>query len=148
MMTPREALRIADEKNLDLVEIAPQAKPPVCKIIDFGKYKYELQKKEKVQRKNQVVILLKEMRFHPNTDEHDFEFKARHCRQFLMEGDKVKATVIFKGRELAYVDQGIQLLNRLSESLNDISKVESTPKLEGKYMTAILAPDKSKMKNK
>lgn len=147
-MSSREALKLAEEKELDLVEIAPQAKPPVCKIIDFGKFKYELQKKEKLQKKNQVVITLKEIRFHPNTDEHDFEFKARHCRQFLMDGDKVKATVIFKGRELAYVELGERLLQRLIENLSDISKVESPPRLEGKFMTAILAPDKQKMRNK
>ncbi|MCX8010042.1 MAG: translation initiation factor IF-3 [Ignavibacteria bacterium] len=148
IMSPREGLRLAEERGLDLVEIAPNAKPPVCKIIDFGKYKYEIQKKEKYQRKHQQVITMKEIRFHPNTDDHDFEFKARHCRQFLLDGNKVKAVVIFKGRELAYTEQGNQLLDRLTEKLSDIAKVENPPKLEGKFLTMILALDKSKVKNK
>ncbi len=145
-MSPREGFRIAEERGLDLVEIVPNAKPPVCKIIDFGKYKYELQKKEKYQKKNQQITTLKEIRFHPNTDDHDFEFKARHCRQFILDGDKVKATVIFKGRELAYVEQGEEILNRLIEKLDDIAKVESPPKLEGRAMAVIFAGDKSKLK--
>ncbi len=145
-MSPREAIKIAERKGLDLVEIVPNARPPVCKIIDYGKYRYEQQKKEKIQRKNQQVSTLKEIRFHPNTDDHDFEFKARHCRQFLLDGDKVKATVIFKGREMAYTEQGEDLLNRLIEKLNDISKVENPPKLEGRNMIAILVADKLKIK--
>ncbi|MBM4174762.1 MAG: translation initiation factor IF-3 [Ignavibacteria bacterium] len=146
IMSPREAIRIAERKGLDLVEIVPNAKPPVCKIIDYGKYRYEQQKKEKIQRKNQQVTTLKEIRFHPNTDDHDFEFKARHCRQFLLDGDKVKATVIFKGREMAYTEQGEVLLNKLIEKLSDVSKVENPPKLEGRNMIAILVADKSKIK--
>lgn len=145
-MSPREALRIAESKGLDLVEIVPTAKPPVCKIIDYGKYRYEVQKKEKNQKKKQAVVEVKEIRFHPNTDEHDFEFKARHCRQFLLDGYKVKATVIYKGREMIYPEKGEELLNRLIEKLSDIVKVESTPKFEGRSMTAILMLDKSKAK--
>jgi translation initiation factor IF-3 len=145
-MSPKDALRIAESRGLDLVEIVPNAKPPVCKIINYGKYKYEQQKKEKIQRKNQQVTTLKEIRFHPNTDNHDFEFKARHCRQFILDGDKVKATVIFKGREMTYTEQGEELLNRLIEKLNDVAKVENPPKMDGRNMIAILAPDKSKIK--
>lgn len=145
-MSPREALRIAESKGLDLVEIVPTAKPPVCKIIDYGKYRYEVQKKEKNQKKKQAVVEVKEIRFHPNTDEHDFEFKARHCRQFLLDGYKVKATVIYKGREMIYPEKGEELLNRLIEKLSDIVKVESPPKFEGRSMTAILMLDKSKAK--
>lgn len=147
-MSPREALKIAEAKGLDLVEIVPNAKPPVCKIIDYGKYRYEQQKKEKTQRKKQAVVEVKEIRFHPNTDEHDFEFKARHCRQFLQDGYKVKATVIYKGRELIYPEQGEELLKRLIEKLEDIAKVESPPKFEGRSMTTILIADKSKIKKK
>lgn len=145
-MSPRDALKIAESKGLDLVEIVPNAKPPVCKIIDYGKYKYELQKKEKTQRKKQAVVEVKEIRFHPNTDEHDFEFKARHCRQFLLDGYKVKATVIYKGRELIYPEKGEELLNRLIEKVNDIARVESPPKFEGRAMTTILTLDKGKVK--
>lgn len=145
-MSPREALRIAESKGLDLVEIVPTAKPPVCKIIDYGKYRYEVQKKEKNQKKKQAVVEVKEIRFHPNTDEHDFEFKARHCRQFLLDGYKVKATVIYKGREMIYPEKGKELLNKLIEKLSDIVKVESPPKFEGRSMTAILMLDKSKAK--
>jgi len=146
IFTSKEALRKAEEKNLDLVEIAPQADPPVCKIIDFGKFNYELQKKEKTQKKNQQVTVLKEIRLHPNTDVHDFEFKAKHAENFLEEGNKVKVSVIFKGRELAYKEHGEALLNRFVEKLQDISKTEYDPKFEGKIMHVILAPQKVKSK--
>jgi translation initiation factor IF-3 len=129
-----------------LVEIAPQAKPPVCKVIDFGKFKYEQQKREKIQRKNQQVSLLKEIRLHPNTDVHDFEFKAKHAAGFLEDGNKVKIVVVFKGRELAYTEQGEELLNKIVEKLSDISKVESPIKMEGKNMNVILIPTKVKSK--
>ena len=145
-MSPREALRIAESKGLDLVEIVPNAKPPVCKITDYGKYRYEIQKKEKTAKKKQQVIEVKEIRFHPNTDEHDFQFKARHCRKFLEEGNKVKATVIFKGREMIYPEKGEELLKKLIETVSDIAKVESPPKFEGRTMTTILISDKSKKK--
>lgn len=145
-MSPREALKIAEAKGLDLVEIVPNAKPPVCKIVDYGKFRYEAQKREKIQKKKQAVIEVKEIRFHPNTDEHDFEFKARHCRQFLIDGYKVKATVIYKGRELIYPEKGEELLNRLIEKVNDVARVESPPKFEGRSMTTILIYDKSKAK--
>ena len=142
----REALRKAEDKELDLVEIAPQAKPPVCKIIDYGKFQYELQKKEKMQKKKQQVTLLKEIRLHPNTDQHDFDFKARHADGFLEDGNKVKVSVIFKGRELAYKEQGEKLLRRFIERVEDNGKVEQDVRFEGRVMHAIIAPIKAKKK--
>jgi len=136
----KDAIRLATERQLDLVEIAPQADPPVCKIIDFGKFKYEQQKREKIQKKNQVVSVLKEIRLHPNTDVHDFQFKAKHAANFIQEGNKVKVSVIFKGRELAYTEQGEELINKFIETLTDIAKVEVPPKMEGRSMSAILIP--------
>ena len=130
------------------MEIAPQAKPPVCKIIDFGKFRYEVQKKEKIQKKNQQVSVLKEIRFHPNTDVHDFDFKTRHAINFLEEGNKVKATVVFKGREMAYVDQGENLLKRFLDRVEDVAKVEVEPKMEGRNMSLIVVPNLKKGKKK
>ena len=145
----KDALRLARERERDLVEIAPQADPPVCKIIDFGKFRYELQKKEKHQKKNQSVSVLKEIRFHPNTDVHDFEFKTRHAISFLEEGNKVKATVMFKGREMAYTEQGEELLNRFIERTEEYAKLEAPIKLEGRNMNVILVPlPKKGKKNK
>jgi len=144
----KDARRLASERGKDLVEIAPQASPPVCKIIDFGKFRYEQQKREKIQRKNQAVSVLKEIRFHPNTDVHDFEFKTKHAINFLEEGNKVKATVIFKGREMAYVEQGEELLKRFIEKVKDVSKVEMEPKLEGRNMSLIMVPVSKKGKKK
>jgi len=130
------------------VEIAPQAKPPVCKIIDFGKFRYELQKKEKLQKKNQQVSVLKEIRFHPNTDVHDFDFKTRHAINFLEEGNKVKATVVFKGREMAYAELGENLLKRFLERVQDVAKVEVEPKMEGRNMSLIVVPALKRGKKK
>ena len=144
----KDARRLANERGRDLVEIAPQAKPPVCKIIDFGKFRYEQQKKEKLQKKNQQVSILKEIRFHPNTDVHDFDFKTRHAINFLDEGNKVKATVVFKGREMAYVEQGENLLKRFLERVEDIAKVEVEPKMEGRNMSLIVVPISKKGKKK
>jgi translation initiation factor IF-3 len=145
----KDALRLSRERERDLVEIAPQADPPVCKIIDFGKFRYELQKKEKHQKKNQTVSVLKEIRFHPNTDVHDFEFKTRHAINFLEDGNKVKATVMFKGREMAYTEQGEELLNRFIERTEEYSKLEAPIKLEGRNMSVILVPlPKKGKKNK
>lgn len=146
IISTNEALRQAEEKELDLVEIAPQAKPPVCKIIDYGKFQYEQQKKEKLQKKKQQTIVLKEIRLHPNTDTHDIEFKARHARGFLDDGNKVKISVIFKGRELAFKDKGRELLEHFIEKLDDIAKKEQDIKFEGRTMHAIVAPIKSKKK--
>jgi translation initiation factor IF-3 len=137
---------MAEEKEQDLVEIAPQAKPPVCKIIDYGKFRYEQQKRDKLQRKNQSVSILKEIRFHPNTDVHDFEFKAKHAINFLDEGNKVKATVRFKGREMAYKEQGSDLLNRFIERIEEYAKVETPIKMEGRNMSMILVPLPKKIK--
>jgi translation initiation factor IF-3 len=130
------------------VEIAPQAKPPVCKIIDFGKFRYELQKKEKIQKKNQQVSILKEIRFHPNTDVHDFDFKTRHAINFLEEGNKVKATVVFKGREMAYAELGENLLKKFLERVQDVAKIEVEPKMEGRNMSLIVVPASKKGKKK
>ncbi len=128
---------------MDLVEVAPDANPPVCKIIDFGKFMYEKKKKEKEAKKKQHVIQVKELRFRPTTDDHDLEFKTRHAREFLTGGDKVKATVQFRGRDMLYTDQGEKLLNELAESLDDVSKIESKPTMEGRRMIMILAPAKN-----
>ncbi len=143
-MTPQAAIAMAKEREADLVEIVPTATPPVCKIINFGKFKYELAKKDKIQKKHQHVSLLKELRFHPNTDVHDFEFKARHARKFLGDGHKVKATVVFKGREITYKEKGEVLLGKLLERLNDVSKVDQSAHMEGRSMIMILAPDRKK----
>jgi translation initiation factor IF-3 len=142
-----DAIRLARSKELDLVEIAPKAEPPVCKIIDFGKYKYEMQKREKTQKKNQHVSVMKEIRFHPNTDSHDFEFKTKHAIGFLEEGNKVKAVVVFKGREMAYTSHGEALLNQFIEKVSEYSKVESPLKMEGRNMNVIVVPQKGKKKN-
>lgn len=144
----RDAQRLAEEKNLDLVEIAPQADPPVCKIVDYGKFSYEIQKKEKTQKKNQQVSVLKEIRLHPNTDTHDFEFKARHAKNFIEEGNKVKVSVIFKGRELAYTEHGEKLLRSFVTKLEEVAKAEGELKFEGKAMNVILVPQKAKSKKK
>ncbi len=138
-----KALDVAASHDLDLVEVAPNAKPPVCKVIDFGKFMYEKKKKEKEAKKKQHTIQVKELRFRPNTDDHDLEFKTRHAREFLEGGDKVKATVQFRGRDMLYTEQGEELLNNLAEELEDVSKIESKPTMEGRRMIMILAPDKS-----
>lgn len=147
ILLTQEAIRRATNEGLDLIEIVPNADPPVCKIMDFGKYKYELSKKEKLQKKHQHVTQVKEIRFHPNTDTHDFEFKVRHARAFLEEGDKVKATVVFRGRQFAYQDQGREVLERFTERLADIAKIEQMPKMEGRQMIAVYVADKTKKKS-
>lgn len=147
-MLINDALERASERGQDLVEIAPQAEPPVCKIINFGKFKYEQQKRDKLQKKNQVVSILKEIRLHPNTDVHDFEFKARHAINFLKDGNKVKVSVMFKGRQMAYKEHGEELLERFVEKVADIAKIESPLKMEGRNMNLILVPLKTKAKKK
>lgn len=137
-----EALEKAISYGLDLVEVAPKAKPPVCKIMDYKKHLYEKKKKEKEAKKKQHVVQVKELRFRPHTDDHDYNFKIRHARKFLEDGNKVKATVQFRGRDIIYSDQGKELLHRLADDLDDLSKIETPPTLEGKRMTLILAPDK------
>lgn len=133
-----KALDIAQEKGLDLVEVAPTAKPPVCKILDFGKYLYELSKKEKLSKKKQHTIVVKEIRMRPKTDTHDLDFKIKHARSFLEQKNKVKFTVQFRGRELAYKEFGEKLLDYVEEQLEDIAKVEGPRKFEGRNMTMIM----------
>ena len=140
IMPVREAQRLAEEKQLDLVEIAPQAKPPVCRITDVGKHKYEQSKREKEVKKRQKIISVKEVKLRPNFEDHDFEVKAKNAIRFLKDGDKVKATIIFRGREIVHPNLGQVLLKRLAELVKDISTVERQPKLEGKNMIMILAP--------
>jgi translation initiation factor IF-3 len=142
----KEAIAAAQARSLDLIEIVPTAEPPVCKIMDFGKYKYELAKKEKLQKKHQHVTLVKEIRFHPNTDTHDFDFKVRHARAFIEEGHKVKATVVFKGREITYQDQGRAMLDNFTQQLEDIARIDAPAKMEGRQMIAYYVADKSKKK--
>ncbi len=142
------ALELAQRRGLDLVEVAPDADPPVAKIMDFGKFRYEQQKKEKEQRKKAHKVELKEVRFRPNTDDHDFDFKAKHARGFLEDGNQVKAWVQFRGRDIIYKDRGADLLGRFIEELSDISRVEQLPKMEGRRMTVMLTPDKSGKKDK
>lgn len=142
-MSPREAIALAQQKEKDLIEVVPNAVPPVCKIMDFGKYKYELAKKEKMQKKHQHVSQVKELRFHPNTDVHDFEFKTKHALTFIEEGDKVKATVIFKGREIAYKELGETLLTQFVERLSAVAKVDQPIHMEGRNMIVLLVPDKT-----
>jgi translation initiation factor IF-3 len=143
-MDLNQALRIARDRSLDLIEVSPNSKPPVCKIGDFGKFNYEKQKKEKEQKKHKTAQV-KEIRFHPNTDTHDLEFKSRHLREFLIQGHKVKVTVIFIGRMMVHQDLGKKVLEGVIERLTDIAKVEQPPKLEGRHMTTLLIPDKRKV---
>jgi translation initiation factor IF-3 len=127
--------KIAEDEGLDLVEISPDAKPPVCKVLDYGKYRYEISKKEKDSKKKQHVIIVKEIRIRPRTEEHDLEFKIKHARKFLEQKNKVKFTVMFRGREMAYKEFGEQLLDRVVEKLEDIAKIEMDKKLEGRNLT-------------
>ena len=136
----RKALEIAEEQELDLVEISPNATPPVCKVIDYKKFLYEQKKREKEMKAKATKVVIKEIRFGPQTDDHDYEFKKKHGEKFLKEGAKVKAYVFFKGRSIIYKDQGEILLLRLATDLEDYGKVEQMPKLEGKRMTMFLAP--------
>lgn len=138
----RDAMRIADELNLDLVEISPNAEPPVCRVIDYQKFLYQKRRKEKEQKQNSKKIEIKEIRFGPQTDDHDYNFKLRHAQEFLKEGNKVKAYVFFRGRSIVFKEQGEQLLARFAMDLEDCGKPESLPKLEGKRMILILAPKK------
>lgn len=135
-----EALRLAREAGLDLVEISPAAVPPVCKILDYGKYKYEIKKRAQEAKKKQVVVKVKEVKMRPTTDEHDYQFKLRHIKRFLEEGDKAKVTVVFKGREMAYTDQGRAMMQRLLTELKDEAKVEHPPSMEGRMLIMVLAP--------
>jgi translation initiation factor IF-3 len=143
IMNIRDARRIAEEKNLDLVNVAPTAKPPVCRIMDYGKFKYEQSKKEKEARKNQKVTLLKEVRMTPNIEDHDFQVKLRNVVKFLQDGDKVKVSVRFRGREITHASLGQQLLLKLADGVAEYGAVERAPRLEGRSMIMILAPKAS-----
>lgn len=140
-----EALQMAREQELDLVEISPNAKPPVCKIMDYRRFLYEQKKKKKELKATQTKMLVKEIRFGPNTDDHDVEFKRKHAEKFLMEGSKVRAYVFFKGRTIVHKERGELLLLQFVEKLSHISKLEQLPKMEGKKMIIMLAPDKEKV---
>ncbi|WP_292889493.1 translation initiation factor IF-3 [Nonlabens sp.] len=142
VMDTRDALKEAQEKELDLVEISPNADPPVAKIIDYKKFVYEQKKREKVIKQNASKVVIKEIRFGPNTDDHDYEFKRKHGEKFLKEGSKLKAYVFFKGRSIIYKDQGEILLLRLAQDLEELGKVEQMPKMEGKRMNMFIAPKK------
>ena len=136
----KEAMRIAEEQGLDLVEVAPNANPPVCRIMNYGKYKYQQSKRTHDARKHQTVIHVKEVKLRPRTGEHDLEFKLQHAKRFLSEGNKVKISVLFRGREMAYPEHGMEVLNRFMEGVKDLMVVEQPPRLEGRNMVTILAP--------
>ena len=138
----KRALEIAEEQELDLVEISPNAKPPVCKVMDYKKFVYEQKKREKAMKAKATKVTIKEIRFGPNTDDHDYEFKKKHAEKFLKDGAKLKAYVFFKGRSIIYKDQGEILLLKLAQELEELGKVEQMPKLEGKRMIMFIAPKK------
>jgi translation initiation factor IF-3 len=138
----REAIAKAEELGLDLVEVAPNAVPPVCRIMDFGKYKYEMSKKANESRKHQTVIAVKEIKFRPRTDDHDIEFKTNNIKRFLSEGDKVKVSIMFRGREMAHPEQGRALLERVVQELQGIAVVEQMPRMEGRNMFLMLSAKK------
>ncbi|HEY7839359.1 MAG TPA: translation initiation factor IF-3 [Terriglobales bacterium] len=143
ILTPQEALTLARQRTLDLVEVAPSAEPPVCRIMDFGKYQYQMEKKAREARKNQKNIVIKEVKFRPNTDDHDYEFKKNNALRFLEDGDKVKAVVQFRGREITHKERGFQLLNKLLKEMESQAQIEFRPRMEGNALTAILAPKKT-----
>ena len=136
----RDAIDLAKQEGLDLIEISPNANPPVCKIMDMGKYKYDLQKKANLAKKKQKVVSLKEIKLRPGTEVHDYNFKIKNAKKFITKGDKVKFTVKFKGREMQHTDLGKALMNKIIEETKDIAKVESHPKFEGKQMVMIIQP--------
>lgn len=138
-----EALEIAAQKKLDLVNVAPTARPPVCRLMDYGKFKYEQSKKDREARKNQKLVVVKEVKLRPNIEKHDFAVKAKNCRRFLESGDKVKVTVMFRGREITHPENARRLLKQMSEDMADIGMVERIPKLEGRNMIMILTPKTS-----
>ena len=146
IMLTKDALKLAEDQHLDLVEVAPKARPPVCKIMDFGKYRYEQQKRDKEARKKQKVITIKEVKLRPNIEQHDFEVKLKSAQRFIEEGNKVKVTIMFRGRELSHPELGTEILNKMAAALGDTVNVERTAKLEGKNMTMILSPKAQKTK--
>jgi len=144
VMDTRDAIRAAREKGMDLVEVAPNADPPVCKIIDYGKFQYLAKKKANEAKKKQVVITVKEVKFRPGTDEHDYSYRMKHAREWLTEGDKVKATIWFRGREMTHRELGSRILEKLEKDLADISEVEMRPRMEGNQMFTIFGPKRHK----
>jgi translation initiation factor IF-3 len=140
ILPTEQALQQAYTMNLDLVEVAPEARPPVCRIMDYGKFRYEQSKKAREAKKKQTVIELKEIKLRPKTEDHDFQFKARHAERFLQEGNKAKITMMFRGREMARMDRGKVVLDRFVETLKEVGVVEQPAKVEGRNMTLILAP--------
>jgi translation initiation factor IF-3 len=142
VVTPARGMQLAEEAGLDLVEISPNAEPPVCKIMDFGKFKYEQQKKEAEARRNQKVIEIKEIKFRPGTDTHDYDVKMRSVTKFLENGDKVKVTLRFRGREMAHMDLGRELLERVAKDIEEIGKIEAMPRVEGRQMVMMIGPNR------
>ncbi len=146
VMAPDKALAIAEEKGLDLIEIAPNAKPPTCKMMDYGKWKYENKKKAQEAKKKQTVISIKEIQIRPRTDDHDLETKMKKAREFLLSGDKVKVNLRYQGREMAHKEVGAKVLRRVIEQLTDLAVPEVEPKMEGRHLFVVMAPDAVKIK--
>jgi len=140
VLTLKKAIEIAKDESLDLIEISPNANPPVCKIMDIGKYKYDLQKKASLAKKKQKVVSLKELKLRPGTEIHDYNFKLKNAKKFLVKGDKVKFTVKFKGREMQHIQLGRDLMNRIIEDTKEVGKIETHPKFEGKQMIMVIQP--------
>ncbi|GIR54303.1 MAG: translation initiation factor IF-3 [Rhodospirillaceae bacterium] len=140
VMKTADAIAEADAQGLDLVEVSPNTDPPVCKILDYGKFKYEAQKKKNEAKKKQKIIEVKEIKLRPNIDEHDYQVKMRNVQKFLDEGDKVKVTMRFRGREMAHQELGVNVLNRVRDDTEDVAKIEAFPKLEGRQMIMVIAP--------
>ncbi len=138
-----DALQMAEEQGLDLVEVAPNEKPPVCRIMDYGKYKYQQSKRLQQAKKKQKVILVKEIKLRPKTEEHDYHFKSQHVRRFLQDGHKAKVTIVFRGREMAHTELGRRILDRMAGELEDVSTIEQTPKQEGRSLAMVLSPRSS-----
>ncbi len=147
VMTVPEGVRLAEDRGLDLIEIAPTASPPTCKIMDYGKWKYENKKKQVAARKKQVIVQIKEVQIRPRTDSHDFDTKMRNARRFILDGDKVKVNMRFLGREMAHQELGMNLMHKVVDTLKDVANPEAPPKMEGKQAFLILAPDPVKVKD-
>ena len=146
VMTPADALRLARERGLDLVEVAPQTAPPVCRIMDFNKFRYEEERREREAKKKHHVAKLKEVKFKPHIEEHDYQVKFGMLKRFLMRGDQAKVTMVYRGRELAHTELGRRILDRLVDDLKTISKVERSPMLDGRFMTMVFGPDREKIR--
>lgn len=143
-----DAIKLADERGYDLVEISPTARPPVCKIMDYGKYKYEMAKKAHEAKKHQVVVHVKEVKFRPSTDEHDLQTKIKHIRRFIEDGNKAKVTVQFRGREMSHRELGQRVIDKVMKDIGELAVVEQSPKMEGRFLTSILAPNREKKSSK